>query len=342
MNESLIRIAAFTAGSVAPSARFRVRQYIGDLRASGVLMNEYFPRKGSAYPPRGTLDRIRWLPSLLSQRFSDLGSSMASDITLLQRQMVSTINTLERFTKRPRLLDVDDAIWMSARFGSVDSLAKRCDGVICGNDRIADHFSRLNRCIYIIPTAIDVRIFIPKNSDDKSVRRKIGWVGTSGNLKYLYAIEKVIENVLKLYDDVDLLVVSDKAPEFKSLAPSRVYYRTWSEENEVSDIQSMTLGLMPLADSPWAQGKCSFKMLQYMSCSVPAVVSPVGMNVQVAEKGGALLAATLSEWQEAIVSILVDDSLRGKLAKEARNAVCRFYATEKVATQLAEIFRFYV
>lgn len=35
---------------------------------------------------------------------------------------------------------------------------------------------------------------------------------------------------------------------------------------------------MPLTDDDFTRGKCSYKMLQYMACGKPVVVSPVGMN----------------------------------------------------------------
>jgi len=42
----------------------------------------------------------------------------------------------------------------------------------------------------------------------------------------------------------------------------------------------------------WARGKCSFKMLQYMACGIPVVVSPVGMNENVLAMGEIGMGAT--------------------------------------------------
>lgn len=338
----LINVAAFSGGRFVPSARFRVRQYVPDLRLHQIEMDEYMPVRGGAYPPAAKTARLPWLASQLVQRLKQVHTARGHQLTVLQRQMVSTINTFESLTGRPRLLDVDDAIWQSARFGSVARLAGQCDGIVCGNSWLADYFSRYNKNIHVVPTAVDTRVFRPAPDASVSTRRFVGWIGTSGNLKYLHEIEPALSTVLAQWKDVDLLVISDKAPAFRQLPASRVVYRPWSEEREIADIQAMSLGLMPLQDSEWARAKCSFKMLQYMACGVPAVVSPVGMNSEVAAYGGALLAQDVDGWVDALTTLLRNESLRRSLGSMAREVVERRYATSVVAASLAEIYRQYV
>ena len=45
-------------------------------------------------------------------RFPGVIASSGSDVTLFQRELLSTVATLECLTRRPRVLDVDDAIWL--------------------------------------------------------------------------------------------------------------------------------------------------------------------------------------------------------------------------------------
>jgi glycosyltransferase involved in cell wall biosynthesis len=336
-----LRVAAFTGGKNVPSARFRVRQYADDLSAAGITLSEYFPASGDAYPPAGVARRIPWIVSQASQRLAQVAAARSSDVTMLQRQMISTVNSLERVTRGPRILDVDDAIWLSAKFRSVDRLASLCDGVICGNAWLGDYFAKHSRKIHLLPTAVDARFWRPALSKARSGRRFIGWIGTASNLPYLEAIEGALAIVLKALTDVDLLVVSNEAPTFANLPHHRVIYKPWSESTEIADIQSMSLGLMPLTDSLWARGKCSFKMLQYMACGVPAVVSPVGMNSEVAAMGGAVTAGSESEWVDALVALLSNERLHGALSVQARSTVVEHYSTELIATRLGDILRAY-
>lgn len=336
-----IRVAAFTGGRNDPSARLRIRQYTDDLRKRNIKIDEYFPSVGSAHPTSGGMSRIPWLLSQIHQRYRQTKSIPKHNVAILQRQLIATINSFESKVAAPRLLDVDDAIWLTARFHSVDRLSHNCDAVICGNDFIAEYFSAFNPNIHIMPTAVDVRRWKPSTVPPLSIdsQLSIGWIGSQGNHQYLYGIEGALQAVLKECKNVSILVVSDAAPKFSLLPPSRVIFRQWSEATEVEAVQSMTVGIMPLPDTPWARGKCSCKLLQYMACEVPAVAAPIGTNLQVTETGGALLARSHAEWIDALVSLLKNEKLRADMGARGRTEVIHHYATEVIAMKLAEIIR---
>ena len=42
---------------------------------------------------------------------------------------------------------------------------------------------------------------------------------------------------------------------------------------------------MPLPSDKWSEGKCGFKLIQYMALGIPAVASPVGVNSIIIEPG---------------------------------------------------------
>jgi glycosyltransferase involved in cell wall biosynthesis len=81
-------------------------------------------------------------------------------------------------------------------------------------------------------------------------------------------------------------------------------------------------------------------MLQYMGVGLPVIVSPVGMNRDVLEKGDVgLTASSPDEWYEALVSLYEDRSLGVKLGSEGRKVVERFYNADIAARNMAEIFK---
>ncbi|MDH7578549.1 MAG: glycosyltransferase family 4 protein [Bacillota bacterium] len=332
-----IKVAALTGGEHVPSARFRVRQLIPALSRYGVEMHEFIPSI-SKYPPELKWLRPFWGVAALAARVPAVLATHRYDVVFLQRELISTFLTLEPLAKRPRVLDVDDAIFLHRGGRFAKRLAQLSDLIICGNDFLAEHFSQWNKNITVIPTAIDTRRYTPRaqnrNSQDKLV---IGWTGTSGNFKYLYQIEGALEKVIKTLPNVVFRVIADKEPKFRGVPKERFEFVQWSPETEVPSVQTMTVGIMPLADTEWERGKCSYKMLQYMACGIPVVVSPVGMNAQVLSLGNVGFAAkSRDEWEDALLTMLsLDDREREKMGMVGRRIVEEHYSIDVMAPRLA-------
>src|SRR5580704_14848808 len=122
-----LRVAAFTSGADVPGARFRVRQYLPALARAGIAVREYWPGLGG-YPPRTRWIRPAWLAGSLAQRLPQLAMGLTADVTWLYREMVSTLVTFEGLTRRPRLLDIDDAVHLFRGGRTAQRLAGLVDG----------------------------------------------------------------------------------------------------------------------------------------------------------------------------------------------------------------------
>src|SRR5438445_4239438 len=134
---NMLKVAAYTGGRHVPSARFRVRQYVPALRGLGVELREYEARFRS-YPPSRKALRPLWGAAAISERMISAGASFWADMTLLQREMIATMLTVEPLTRSPRALDVDDAIWLRRDGSAAQRLARMCQVVSCGNDFLAE------------------------------------------------------------------------------------------------------------------------------------------------------------------------------------------------------------
>lgn len=336
-----IRVAAFTGGRSISSRRFRVQQYLPHLQKLGIDVTEYVARFGS-WPPTQKFSRPFWLAATLLDRLPGVFNSREYDVTLLQREMVSTLVTLERFTRRPRILDVDDAVWLNPRADkSFRTLVGMCDGVICGNNFIAENVSRWHDRITVLSTAVDTDRFRPSDAASRPLGKLIiGWSGLNSGFKYLLGIEGALVEVLSKYQDAILRVVSDVRPAFQMLDPARVEYIPWSPENEVATIQAMNVGLMPIDDSLWSKGKCSYKMLLYMACGVPVVVSPYGMNSEILGYGNVGFGPPDERgWIESI-SWLLDNLKHGhQMGRAGRKVVEERFSLSSSAPRMALFLR---
>lgn len=336
----MISVAAFTGGNNIPSARFRVRQYIPYLIGKGIELTEY-PAKYNSYPPSNKIKRPIWAMRTLVERFVSARKSFSYDISLLQREMIATLYTVEQFTKKPRILDVDDAIWLFRKGYSAKRLASISECIICGNASIAEYFSKVNKNIYIVPTAVDHERYKPLMEVDNQglYTKRIGWSGTSSGLAGLYAVEEALVVILDRYPSVRLRVLCDKMPRFRSIPIERLEFITWSPDNEVNALQGMTIGIMPMEDCLWASGKCSYKMLLYMSCGVPVVVSPLGMNAEVLELGEIGIGPrTIEEWVDALDLLLNNPKLANRMGKKGRELISLYFSIDSIAPKLADIF----
>jgi len=329
-------VAAFTGSQREPSSRFRIRQLMPALSAMDVDVTDY-PAPFGTFPPASSVARPFWGIATMASRIPQLMDAGDAQVTFLQREMLSTFHTLERFTATPRVFDVDDAIFLFRGGAFSDAIAKSSARVIAGNSFIADHFSRVHSDVVVIPTAVDTNRFVPGPRSDRPV---IGWSGSSSGLSYLYAIEPQLKLVLDTIPGAVVRVVCDQPPAFGILSSEQVEYVRWSPEAEVPAIQGMSVGLMPLDDTPWSRGKCAYKMLLYMSCGVPVAVSNVGMNIEVLAKGDVGVGVNgLLGWADALIHLLRADDILPDMGRTARRIVEAHYSIHVVAPMVADALK---
>lgn len=331
------KIVALTQGVNTPSTRFRWQQYVEDLTRAGLDVSELSSHFG-AYAPLSKVRRPIWLVASMAESLARALNSSRYDLRFLQRNLTATLCTWEPLLRKPFVFDVDDAIFLGPRGASADRIARSASFIICGNNFLADHFSRHGH-VAVLPTAVDTMRFVPRPAH-QPVKQVIGWSGSSSGLKYLYGMEPAILSLLHKHPEAVLKVVSDKPPIFNTLPSERVIYEQWSPEREVAVLQEFAVGVMPLEDDLWARGKCSFKMLTYMAVGIPVVVSPVGMNSEIlAQAPCGLGPRNIDEWVDAVSSLLDNSMLAETMGRAGRQLIETHYAKNVIGPQLARILK---
>lgn len=334
-----LKVLAYTGGISVPSARFRVRQYASMLRKNDVDLTELISASGS-FPPEERRKRFGWAVKTLLEQVPRVAQSHRYDLTLLQREMISTYYTLERFTKKPRVLDVDDAIYLNGGGDFAKKIAQSCQHIVCGNEYLANWFSLWNRNISVQPTAVDTARYVPVKKAGSNENIIVGWIGTSSNLIYLNDIEPALCEIVRQYPHARIRIVSDTPPRFGAMDESKIEFIRWNAVSEVAHIQDFDIGLMPLRNTETAKGKCSFKMLQYMACGKPLVASPVGMNAQVLAKGHFGFAArSIDEWVDSLRNLITDATLRSSWGCTGRRVVEDNYSIDVIGPRFAALLK---
>jgi len=209
--------------------------------------------------------------------------------------------------------------------------------VVAGNEYLADRARTAGaQRIEIIPTVLDTQAYRTGNPTP-SGKPIIGWIGSPSTwteyaapmMPLLSSVASTEAAMIRAVGAADGVVGSDTL----EILP-------WAEATEVAAIQSMHIGIMPLDDSPWARGKCGYKLIQYMACGLPVVASPVGVNADIVEHGvNGFLATTEQEWRDALTTLLRDPALRQRMGAAGRRKVEAEYSLAVWGPRVAALFR---
>lgn len=325
-------ISALTQGLENPSARFRIRQLIRPLQGYDRKIIEFACSPG-AYPPFGSLDRLIWGGKVTVDSLRRAIQSRKYQGTILQRELISTLPSFEFLLKKPTILDVDDAIWLHRGGISAINAARHSCHIIAGNSFIAEYFSKYQRNISIIPTAVDIDRFTPAHIPRFESRGIIGWSGTSGGYKFFTpTVLESIGSLLKSRPLWRLRIVSNCAPSFPEIPTNQLEFIPWSPDSEAKLTAEMDIGIMPLAPDPWCLGKCSYKMLLYMACGIPVVVSDFGMNAEVLREGKVGFGAKRpNDWAELLDFLMGNSGERVRIGAAGRALVLEKYSIQRAA-----------
>jgi glycosyltransferase involved in cell wall biosynthesis len=348
-----MRVLALTRyGDLGASTRLRTLQYVPLLRDAGIDVDvsplfvdaylEFFYRRGRAPLLVSAAGYLRRLAALTKQR--------AYDLVWLEKELLPWLPAaFERMLRPPYLVDYDDAIFhrydqhpaalvRSLLGRKIDLVMRRAAVVVVGNRYLADAARRVGaREIEIIPTSVDTDRYRPvakASVEGPSGDFNVGWIGTPQTAPFLRTLTPAFERLhesggfrftfIGAPADLDVGVPFDALP--------------WTEGSEVSLLQRLDCGIMPLPDLPFERGKSGYKLIQYMACGLPVVASPVGENRHIVREGvNGLLASQTNDWVAALHR-LRDAADRGRsLGLAGREMVEATYDCRRNAKRLAAV-----
>jgi len=247
----------------------------------------------------------------------------------------------------PYVLDYDDAVFhyydrhrnpmVRAVLGrKIEKILPAAALCIAGNHYLAEFAEKWGaRRVEIIPTVVDLERYSvpgPGRGDIFS----IGWIGTPRTSKYLALIKPALREVCAR-GEAKLVLIGAGPVQLEGIP---VEIRDWSETSEVSDIQSIDVGIMPLADDCFERGKCGYKLIQYMACGKPVVASPVGVNRSIFQHGkNGFLAQSHNDWLHYLNTLKLDREKGSQMGMLARQEVEAKYCVQVTAPKLLKLLR---
>jgi glycosyltransferase involved in cell wall biosynthesis len=344
----------------SPSQRFRFEQYFSILESSGYSYNiqtfhdtntwklffehgHFFTKLSALF--KGTCRRA-WVVTKLK----------SCDFVFIHRELLPFGPpvlewVIANVLRKKIIYDFDDAIWLTDRAhepwwfrllkwrSKVGLICKWSYRVSCGNHYLARYAKRFNSSVIFNPSTIDteaLHIPTPRKHKEATDTCIIGWTGSHSTLKYLKQLANVLTDLTVENPNVSLMIIADQAPD---LEIPKLLFRPWGLAREIEDLAEFDIGIMPLPDDEWAKGKCGFKALQYMALEIPAVVSPVGANLQIIQEGqNGLFAATPDEWRTQLQKLINNPNLRKTLGVRGRDTVVNHYSVRSNSTLFLSLF----
>lgn len=347
-----MRVLALTRyDRMGASSRQRFLQYLPALRDSAIevevsalMPNHYLSR---LYALRG---RSLWtIASSYARRVLVLLNVGGFDLIWIEKELFPGLPAWgERLLSAlgvRYVVDFDDAVFHSYDRASglwgrllakkIDVVMRKSTMVVAGSRYLAERAKAAGaQAVRELPTVVDLRRYqeCPPPLADVRV---IGWIGSPSTVKYL---EIIAPSLVQLATEMPLrLHVVGAKFAWPGLT---VQCMDWQEDTEVACIQGFDVGVMPLEDSDWERGKCGYKLIQCMACSIPVVASPVGANRDIVQPGlNGFLACSAEDWVKSLRTLLLEPSTRQVFGRAGRRAVEARYALQVAAPRLAGLLR---
>lgn len=309
-------------------------QYIPTLTAAGhdIEVLPFFDDKYLQQLYSGRADRLA-TPIYFLNRIKEVLKCKNLDLIWIEKEAYPWLPWLVERLLLPRnvqiVSDYDDAVFhrydqnkrqlVRKLLGQkIDNVMKSSVLVTAGNQYLAERAKAAGAgWVEVVPTVVDTTVYSTESHLQPDEIPRIGWIGTPGTWRdYGDPLLPVLSEVCRMNGARVRAIGTAATP------TSELEVLPWFEDQEVSLIQSMTIGIMPLDDSSWSQGKCGYKLIQYMACGIPVVASPVGVNPTIVKHGvNGFLASTDAEWREALVTLLRDPGLRRRMGAAGRRKV---------------------
>lgn len=342
---------------IAPGQRFRFEQYLDVLKEKGIRysVSSFYSLKGwKLVFKKGKMIRKLLLVMLgFCKRFAGVFRALRHTHIFIYRELTPLGPPvfewfITKIGRKKIIYDFDDAIWLPVvsdqnrvvkrfrNFGKVKLICKWSYAVSVGNHYLGDFAKKYNDHVVIIPTVVNTDLFHNTLQEHSTLNPVVGWTGTFSNLKYLHIVLPVLQRLQQRFE-FTFIVIADRDPEL----PLKYYkFIPWQRDTETRDLLRMHIGLMPLFDDPFSKGKCGFKAIQYMALGIPAVVSPVGVNMVIVNDGvNGFVCDTEEEWEKRLTELLTNPALRKRMGEEARKKIVKEYSIQSNQADFIRLFQ---
>ena len=323
-----IKILALLSKKNLPSARLRIYAMAPYFKQHGISMSEVGFAKGI---------------SRLFQFFS----LPKYDVVIIQKK--TSLNKIELYLIKKLahkiIYDFDDATMFhelehhkplnGKNFIKFLNTINIADAVVAGNNFLMSFCKSNVMNVCVLPTPVNTEKYFPLLKKNKKIV-SLGWVGVPGSMGHLKKLLPILKNLSTKFP-YELIVISKKNLSYTGLKIRNI---EWNLDEENKYLNLIDIGLMPLDNSIWTNGKGGYKLIQYGAVGLPSIGSPVGINKEIIiDKKTGLLANSADEWKRYLELLINNTTLRKKMGKDARSHVLNEYSLKAYAKKYAALIK---
>lgn len=347
-----MKILFFTKyNELGPSSRYRVYQYLDTYKNAGIHV-VVSPLFGSHFFTSNLIKKIVFTFFYYLRRTYKLFQINKYDLIYIEYEIFpyfpSIFEKLFRILNVKYIVDYDDAIFhnynVSNNFfiksllsNKIDNVIKNANYVVSGSPYLTRYISQLNAKYIEIPTSVSKVKYFPKTKTTTNAVFTIGWIGSTATsfnvLKLIPAFEELTKKL-----KFQLNLIGFDKNQYNKLEHLNVNFIPWDSKTEIEEIHKFDVGIMPLDNTPFNQGKCGFKLIQYMGCSLPTIATPLEANVKINRNKKNLFAITDEDWVLAFEKVFNNQSYYKEVGQENYVDFIKYYTVENNSESYISLF----
>lgn len=228
-----------------------------------------------------------------------------------------------------------------ARIQVVEMIMQDANAITVTTESLRDTYSHLNDNIYVLPNYQDPEWWKgvkTKHNKDKFI---IGWAGSSTHYDDLRSIWRPVKKFLRYHPDAIFKVVGAKA-DFLVDHPQVEVSTDWVYVDDYPQALAdfgFDVGLTPLTNRPFNQGKSNIKWQEYSMIEVPTIASNVGPYQSIEHGVDGFKCNNDTEWHFNLTRMYDDVELRKRIGRQAKQKVVKDYNIESKIGEWDRVYR---
>jgi glycosyltransferase involved in cell wall biosynthesis len=206
---------------------------------------------------------------------------------------------------------------------------------------LKEAYKAYNENIHVLRNCQDLEDWEGIYRPEQEEKMVIGWAGSYTHYDDLKLIEKPIKKILRKNDNVVFRILGLK-PDFLVDIPGVEFRNDWVTIDKfpakLAEL-NFDLGLVPLVDTAFNQGKSNIKWQEYSMLAFPTIASKVGEYKKSLLTETTILVNTEKQWERAIQDAIDSNSYFSQVGLESKRKVEADYNIANNIGQWDEVYR---